>query len=175
MSSSIIAAIEDLLDELEDSAYNREESYKISKHRNKISFALNHLLKETEEEIKKISEDRKVEKLYRLALDEYDIPTTAFYTSKKRALEELEKFKEKIIVEYVDTEQIDVGALILIQEIDLNKSEELYMYSTSKIVSELVIDEEASDKEWLELVECCGMAVAPEDCQKMCWKDYEVE
>lgn len=175
MSNSIISAIEDLIDELEDSAYNREESYKISKHRNKISFALNHLLKETEEEIKKISEDRKVEKLYRLTLGEYDMPTTAFYTSKKRALEELEEFKEKITEEYIDNEQIDVGALILLQEIDLNKSEDLYMYEITKGVSELAIDEEASDKEWLELVECCGIAAAPEDCQKMCWKDYEVE
>lgn len=175
MSNSIISAIEDLIDELEDSAYNREESYKISKHRYKISFALNHLLKKTKEEIKKISEGRKVEKLYRLALDEYDMPTTSFYASKKRALEELEEFKEKIIEEYVDTEQIDVGAVILLQEIDLNKSEDLYMHVISKVVSEIVIDEEASNKEWLELVECCGIAVAPEDCQKMCWKDYEVE
>ncbi|MHB0740819.1 hypothetical protein [Peptostreptococcus anaerobius] len=152
MSSSIIAVIEDLLDQYEDSVYNHEDSYKINEHRNKISFVLNELLKKDENEIKELAENREIEKIYRLVLDEYDMPTTAFYTSKKRALEELEEFKEKITEEYIDTEQIDVGVWILIQEIDLNKSEDLHMYSTSKIVSELAIDEGASAKEWLDLV-----------------------
>lgn len=49
MSSSTISAIEDLIDDLEDSAYNHESSFKINSHRNKISFALNNLLKEREE------------------------------------------------------------------------------------------------------------------------------
>ncbi|MDU0963595.1 MAG: DUF3310 domain-containing protein [Peptostreptococcus anaerobius] len=48
MTRSIISAIEDLIDELEDSAYNREDVYQINKQREKISFALNNLLAEDE-------------------------------------------------------------------------------------------------------------------------------
>lgn len=95
----------------------------------------------------------KIEKIYRLALDEYDTPTTDFYTNKQSALEQLNDFKEMIKEEYIDNEQIDVGAMILLQTIDLNKSEDLYMFEISKVVSELTTDENGS-----------GM-----------WKDYEVK
>lgn len=44
MSSSIIAVIEDLLDQYEDSAYNHEESYKINECRGKVMFAINEFL-----------------------------------------------------------------------------------------------------------------------------------
>lgn len=44
MSSSIIAAIEDLLDQYEDSAYNHDESYKVNEHRSKVMFAINEFL-----------------------------------------------------------------------------------------------------------------------------------
>lgn len=95
----------------------------------------------------------KIEKIYRLALDEYDTPTTDFYTKKQSALEQLNDFKEMVKEEYIDNEQIDVGAMILLQTIDLNKSEDLYMFAISRVVSESVIDKN-------------GLMV---------WKDYEVE
>lgn len=44
MSNSIIAAIEDLLDDYENSVYNHEDSYKINKCRSKVMFAINELL-----------------------------------------------------------------------------------------------------------------------------------
>lgn len=152
MENSIISAIEDLLDEYEDSVYNHEDSYKINKHRGKVMFAINEVLKEDEKAISQLSDDREVEKLYRLSLDEYGTPNTSFYSSKRRALEELENFKDIVKEQCIDNDDIDAGAMILLQTIDLNKSEDLYMCETLKVVSELTVEED-------------GMLL---------WKDYEV-
>ncbi|WP_455256736.1 DUF3310 domain-containing protein [Peptoniphilus asaccharolyticus] len=44
MSNSIIVAIEDLLDDYEESVYNHEDSYKINECRSKVMFAINEFL-----------------------------------------------------------------------------------------------------------------------------------
>lgn len=169
MSNSIISAIEDLIDELEDSAYNREESYKISKHRNKISFALNNLLLTDQVEIKK---------LYRFTFHSDvtgDSLYSGFYKNEIDAYDFIDDFKEKIRENHEEWNRYHVGDIIELQEIVLEDVEDIDYTSRVKVISEIVVDDEASEEKRLELAECCGIAAAPEDYQVVCWKDYEVE
>lgn len=152
MASSIISMIEDLIDELEDSAYNREESYKISKHRNKISFALNNLLLTDQVEIKK---------LYRFTFHSDvtgDSLYSGFYKNEIDAYDFLDDFKEKIRENHEEWNVYHIGDMIELQEIVLEDVEDIDYTCKTKVISEIIVDEEVSEEK-----------------QIACWKDYEVE
>lgn len=169
MSSSIIAAIEDLLDQYEDSVYNHDDSYKINEHRRKVMFALRNLLTTEQIEIKNI---------YRFKFHSDitgDSIYSGFYKNEIDAYDFLDDFKEKIRENHEEWNIYHIGDMIELQEIVLEDVEDIDYTSRVKVISEIVVDDEASEEKRLELAECCGIAAAPEDYQVVCWKDYEVE
>lgn len=169
MNSSIISVIEDLLDQYEDSVYNHEDSYKINEHRRKVMFALRNLLTTEQIEIKNI---------YRFKFHSDitgDSIYSGFYKNEIDAYDFLDDFKEKIRENHEEWNRYHVGDIIELQEVVLEDVEDIDYTSRAKVVSEIVVDDEASEEKRLELAECCGIAAAPEDYQIVCWKDYEVE
>lgn len=152
MSSSIIAAIEDLLDQYEDSAYNHDESYKVNEHRRKVMFALRNLLTTEQIEIKNI---------YRFKFHSDitgDSIYSGFYKNEIDAYDFLDDFKEKIRENHEEWNMYHIGDMIELQEIVLEDVEDIDYTSRVKVISEIVVDDEAS-----------------EENQIVCWKDYEVE
>lgn len=169
MNSSIISVIEDLLDQYEDSVYNHEDSYKINEHRRKVMFALRNLLTTEQIEIKNI---------YRFKFHSDitgDSIYSGFYKNEIDAYDFIDDFKEKIRENHEEWNRYHVGDIIELQETVLEDVEDIDYTSRAKVVSEIVVDDEASEEKRLELAECCGIAAAPEDYQIVCWKDYEVE
>lgn len=169
MNSSIISVIEDLLDQYEDSVYNHEDSYKINEHRRKVMFALRNLLTTEQIEIKNI---------YRFKFHSDitgDSIYSGFYKNEIDAYDFLDDFKEKIRENHEEWNRYHVGDIIELQEVVLEDVEDIDYTSRAKVVSEIVVDDEASEEKRLELAECRGIAAAPEDYQIVCWKDYEVE
>lgn len=167
MGNSMVSAIEDLIDELEDSVYNHEDNYKIKRCRNKITFALNNLLTE---------EIKEVKKLYRFKFHSeitVDCLYSGFYLSDTEAYDHLDSFKEKISENHAEWNRYAIGDTIEIQEINLDEVEDIDYYAESKTVSEIIIDEGASEEKRIELAECCGIVTSPEDYQVVRWKDNE--
>lgn len=165
MGNSIISAIEDLIDELEDSAYNREDSYKINWHRDKISFALNNILTTDQIELKKV---------YRFEFNSSITGNTLhspFYKNEFDAYDRLDDFKEDVRVDHEEWDMYELGDTIELQEINLHDVEGIDYYAKTSVVSEIVPDEDASEERRLELLECCGIFLSPDDYQVVCWED----
>lgn len=165
MSNSIISTIEDLIDELEDSAYNREDSYKINWHRDKISFALNNILTTDQIELKKIYRFEFKSSITGNALH------SPFYKNELDLYDRLDDFKEVVRVDHEGRDMYAFGDTIELQEIDLNEVEDIDYYAKTSVISKIVLDEDATEERRLELSECCGISTRPEDYQIVCWED----
>ncbi|MDY4128827.1 hypothetical protein [Peptostreptococcus porci] len=114
----------------------------------------------------------KIEKIYRLAIDEYDTPTTDFYTSKEEALSQLEDFKELLREEDYMGDGFEFGTSIILQCFSLNTLDDIYdECDTEDTVSEWVIDK---DYTYDYQKDRAVAGITTEEVFGM-WKDYEVK
>ncbi len=131
-------SLEDLLDEFEDAAYNRED-YKINAKRNAV--------------MDKIAElnvldglSLKVDKIYRFVVngDLYEYPESDFYISKEAALLYLKDFQDEVAESHADFDGLPFDTIIVLQEIDLNNVDDIDYNAKQTSVCEWVLDEETT-------------------------------
>lgn len=131
-------SLEDLLDEFEDAAYNRED-YKINAKRNAVMDKIAEL-----DVLDGLS--LKVDKIYRFVVngDLYEYPESDFYISKEAALLYLKDFKDEVAESHADFDGLPFDTVIVLQEIDLNNVDDIDYNAKEVTISEWVFDEETT-------------------------------